>query len=660
MADKGASFPINIEGNAAQAAGEISSEVKSLRDQINSSTNSVRDMNAQIRNLKGTSDEVVKKKEELRAKVKLENEAISIATAALVTHNATLKESAAELELAKKKTEELAKVEEQKANALKEQAAVEAAALKKKNDELKAASIASEKHNQAIKNLGGPIQVANQKLETFKTVIGSGRGLMIGFSIAAAAAAAAFIGIGAAISATIGKIVNFSIVTADAARSAGLLRTASMNGNEQWGKNFGEQVEALARKVPTSIEEIDKLGLALGRNRIGGKLWVDTLNAVTQASSALGDQAGSKIEEFITRGKRLGNFHLDPLEMIGSGIDFKEVVTELAQQVGTTPDKARMALYQGRVKIGDGAQALRTVIERKFGGINLAQNMSLDNLGKKFRKLGNDLIKDVNITPLLESFDKLLNMFSLSEQSGQALKTLIGIFSNEFIGGVKDSTPIVEDLFLDLIISAQDLAITYFKVKKSLDEAFGDGPQKKFSVMKTLAEVVAAQFRIVADSVNFVAAAFADFPNAMKDIFGSDSKKMGEDLGDGLIKGIESKNDPAKKAIASLGTAIQESFADKMKIASPSKVFEEYGKNTAEGFQIGVEGKSASSKKAVEEIGNSAPLSGQSGQSRSMSPVQINITIEGGTAAASDKSVLNEMIRALNMALQSAGLPEAT
>jgi hypothetical protein len=43
-----------------------------------------------------------------------------------------------------------------------------------------------------------------------------------------------------------------------------------------------------------------------------------------------------------------------------------------------------------------------------------------------------------------------------------------------------------------------------------------------------------------------------------------------------------------------------------------------------------------------------------------MSPVQINITIEGGTAAASDKSVLNEMIRALNMALQSAGLPEAT
>jgi hypothetical protein len=39
-----------------------------------------------------------------------------------------------------------------------------------------------------------------------------------------------------------------------------------MNGNAQWGKNFGEQVDALALKVPTSKEKIDKLGMSLAKS----------------------------------------------------------------------------------------------------------------------------------------------------------------------------------------------------------------------------------------------------------------------------------------------------------------------------------------------------------------------------------------------------------
>jgi hypothetical protein len=40
-------------------------------------------------------------------------------------------------------------------------------------------------------------------------------------------------------------------------------------------------------------------------------------------------------------------------------------------------EQAKQALFEGRVKLADGAAALRAAVEKKFGGVNLRQMLSL-------------------------------------------------------------------------------------------------------------------------------------------------------------------------------------------------------------------------------------------------------------------------------------------
>ncbi len=77
--------------------------------------------------------------------------------------------------------------------------------------------------------------------------------------------------------------------------------------------------------------------------------------------------------------------------------------------------------------------------------------------------------------------------------------------------------------------------------------------------------------------------AISDLWEWVKEKFG----QLGEFISEGLAKGIELASAPIK-AVTGLADRIAGAFTGKMEIGSPSRLFEEYGENTAEGYRLGL------------------------------------------------------------------------
>lgn len=641
-----ASFALNLEGNAASGAKATADALTQLRASITASSVNIKELNAAQRALKGSSDEVVAAKNDLKAKLLAEQQALS---------NSTLESL---------KNAKALKTLDDAAKHLADEQAKLGAKTKALSD--------------AVSTAGGPVAALKAKLDALKEMSSGAGGKMALFALGTAAAVAAVVAIGVAIAHTLSDFSKFVIVSADAARSAALLRTAAVGGNETWGKQFGEQSDALSKKIPTARGDIDKLGISLTKSNIGGQLWVDSINAISQASAALGDDAGSKIKSFIDRSMVLGRpglFRINATELIGTGVTFQEVAASLASSMHVGVDKASSALRAGTVKLGDGAAALRGAVEKKFGKINLSQMLSLDNLSKKFSETLQDLTKGVNLEPLLKGVKEIAGMFDLSTTSGQALKQLVGIVGNDLVGAFTASVPLIKSFTYGLILGAQNVAIGYLTVRNSIRNMIG--PDALSSIGTLNLAVTAGKIAIVGlgIAVAGVGAALALITapllipvlliaGIVAAVYGAVEafEEFGPKIVDGLVSGLSKGAGKVKAAVASLASDVKSSFADALGIHSPSVVFAEYGKHTTEGFSKGVDSGSGGAQASVDSM-ISVPSVSRSGAS-SGAPVNVSIVINASGANAKDvasevssSGVIEQLTNGIMNALQGAGYP---
>jgi hypothetical protein len=656
-------FAINLEGNLEESAESGADAMEALRERITGGIASVKEMNGALRNLKGSSTEVAAAKNELKARIQAEQQAISAATVA------TLKAQKANGELGSS----VKKLADEK---------------KKLGQETETAKARTKALEAAVSTAGGPVAGLRDKISGLKDILGEGGagGKMAFLTLGAAAAVTAMVALTAAVVGTLVSLTKFVIGAADGARSARLLREAAVGGNAQWGKQFGEQVDALSKKVPTARADIDRLGISLSKSNIGGQLWVDSLNAITQASAALGDDAGAKIKEFIDRSMVLGRpglFRLNPQELIGTGITFKEVAAELATSMHWSVKKAQDELFAGRVKLADGAAAMRGAIEKKFGGINLRQMLSLDNLAKKLGETFDDLTKGVDLEPMLKSFKELAGIFALDSWSGQALKQIVSVFGNDFGGAVAGSTPLAKKFIYGLILGAQDITIAYLKTRNAIRGMIGPDTLKNADLLKTAVmagKVAIASIGVAAVTVGAVLAAAA-LPVAafalpfvilgaavygaiegVKELAKVDWSATGAAIVDGLTNGINAGWDRLKKAVQGLGEGIKSSFKETLGIHSPSAVFAKYGEHTTAGYEEGVGRGGAGAEKAVSAM-ISPPSGGGSGGGggRASVVVQVQINASGSNARevaaqVSSASVIEQLTKAVVDACHTAGI----
>lgn len=644
-----AKFSVVLDDQVSDPADEAARAVEALRERMASGERSVKEMNAALRRLKGSSEEVTKAKEQLKAKINAEKDSLSASQLAMLKMADTTKK-------ATEKTKELAK---------------QKGVAKEKSESLK----------HSTKNLKEQTDEGSAAMEKLAGVLS---GAILG---AITAAGAAVVGLAYG-------LARFITLGANAARSTNLMREA-FGGSAANGAALGSQIDLLARKVPTAKKELDALAGSLLKSGLEGQTFVDALNAISQANAALGDDAGGKLRELLERGKITKRFSIQGLgngfdELQGTGIQRDDVAAELAKSLKVSISEARAALAEGRVKLGDGAAAMRAAIEKKFGGLNLRKMLDLNVMSEKLKERFDSLTNKVDIEPLLRGFAKLGEIFDENTVTGASLKQLVTIMGDGFAKAVEASAPVVKKFIQGLIIGALQAGIAFLQLRNYLRRTFGDSEVlKNIDLLQTAlltGKVVVTAFALgvgalvaavvlgvqgvyafgeaVAGIGTRVWDAFKAFADFQSQILNLDWLGLGKSVIDGLISGLTAGVDKLGSAVKQIAEKVKGGFKDALQIHSPSKVFAGYGRNTVEGYQEGIESKTPDAAKALDAMAEkpAAGASTKAGGSGANVVVHmpVSISVPAGEDVAktlTDPSFLQQLTKALEDVLINAGVP---
>jgi hypothetical protein len=655
-------FPINLEGNAAEKSKEYASELEKLRQRIEGSTSSLKGMESAMKRLQAASVVDVAAARDLKTKIQEQKDTIAAASTQVLKLGTTYDQLADKAKRATKGSEDLAK---------------------------KTQSL-----DGAVRGASPNMAELSDKFSGLFDLLGSGASVLelagVGVLAIAAAAVAAAAALGAFAVASAVALAKFVVESQNAARAANLLRLAFV-GTDQNAANLGTQVDALARKVPTAKGELNKLATELAEAGFQGQTLVDTFNAMGQASSAGGDKAAAKIREVLDRGKLSGRTGLNAQELMGSGLKFDEVATALAEQMNIGVGKARMALLQGAVPLGDAAAAMRKAVETKFGAINASKMLDLGTQIEKFKEGLAGLAKDVKIEPLLQDLSQLFGLFSSSSSvTGGALKQLVTAFGSSFVDGVHEATPVAKAFIEGLVLGALKLYGMWLDLRIAVRDAFANNETLKkaqelagkIDTLGTVGKVAAGAMMALGIALGFVAvslalvmAALLAIPVAIglagySSVKGAKSfDKLGSSIVDGILSPLRSA-EGIDGAVTSFVDKLKGKLQTKLEMHSPSALMrDEVGHDTGRGIVVGtVEGLEDGVPEIARALDNMvSPPAGKGGAAGSANdnagaharPLEIHVHIGTPEAAKAfhEPSTYAQFLKVIEEALISAGIP---
>lgn len=667
-----ASFKLDLEGNTSEVSADMATQLEALRQKVGTGQDAIKQMSAALRSLRGNTDDVKDAKTQLKAKIDAMKDAVSGANLQLLKEGTTFEKLSAQ---SKKLAEEQKKLQE-------------AAKL----DAVKKSTANADAMGNAISAAGGPVAQLRSRLDSLKEIVGGSGGAMGAMTLVTAGLVAAIAALTIAAIAGIAAFVKWVVVGADAARSLNLMREAA-TGSAKNAANLGTQVDALAGKVSTSKEKINELAVALARTRLSGSAQVDTLNAVGRAADAMGDDVGNAIKGIITRGQLAQRIQINPFELQGTGLKFQDIAAQLAVQMKVGVKEAQAALFEGRVKLDDGARALRLAVEKRFGEINARKLLSLDSQVAKFKERLSALSSDVKLEPLLKGFDELGKLFDDSTVTGATLKQIVTLLGNEIGPAFQAVVPIAKGFIQGLINGGLDVAIAFFRVKNAITSTFGgkdvlggiDGMKVAMTVAKTIVYSFAVSLAAVGVVLATIGIAIYGAISATKAFVGAitgvwdaiKSTEWGKAIIDGLVSGITTGASVVVDAVKSLAAKVKSAFTGDLQIHSPSGLFKGYGYSLPAGGAIGVREGEPELTGAVKDMasraggaggGLGASAGGARGVQGGGAPVVLNLDLggihiiaQGGAneiqSKVSDPSFLGDLTDAIERLLQAHGIP---
>jgi predicted nucleic acid-binding Zn-ribbon protein len=468
LADAQAQFTIDLKGDLRSQSKEASSALSELRDKIKGNQSEIDGYKSALKALKGSSDEVKAAQAELKTK--------------LDAAKKSLEENKVSAQHLKDKLNELRAASRQQAAAAREQ---------KEH---------SEKLTRAMQMAGGPVAKMASLTNTYKEAMKTGYGpqiMMVGGVVAFTAACVA------AMVAIIGTTVAFfkwTVGTADAARSLNLLQEAAA-GSAENSAAMTSQIDAMARKVPTARDELQKLYQETYRlnnhTTMSGQAIQSTYEAIAQSSAAMGDEVGKQIGDLITRSKMLGVIRIGRMDVQGTGLDYeKDFVEPLAKAMNKAGpitaeamNKARAQLAIGGLKMEAGAQFVADAVNKRFGDINMRQMLSLGVMWTKLKETFVSFTRSINLDPLLKAVQHFFDMFKGENDVGTALKNIIDILGNQMVDSISKSGPKVEDFIKQLMADIENFTIDCLEGKDSLMDMFKVKPDDMLTNLKEVLEL---------------------------------------------------------------------------------------------------------------------------------------------------------------------------
>jgi hypothetical protein len=399
--EKEAVFRLKIEADAKTAV-ESTAALEDFRKAIDKSKTLIGQYAQTMRALRGSSDEVVSAKAQLKARIDAERDAISRNSLAILKLGTSYEQVAKKAKLTTESTKDV---------------------------------------KAAISAAGGPVAELSGRFASLKEILGGANTGLALSTLAAAAALAAFVALGVAVVAAAISLGKFVLESANALRAMGLQREA-VTGSADDAARMGRQVDLLATKLATPKEKLNELYISLRRtfdqSRVSGQGILDTFTAVASASAAAGDETGHALQEIIDAGKRAGRVGLNPQQLVGKGgPQFQDIAAALAKNLKVGLVAAEQMLLTYRVPIDAAAKAIKDAVETRFGALNAKKLLDIDVILAKFGENIQGLMKTLSESEgfqlFLSDLKSLGDYFSSTTASGQTMASALTTFG-ELIG----------------------------------------------------------------------------------------------------------------------------------------------------------------------------------------------------------------------------------
>lgn len=459
-----------------------------------------------------------------------------------------------------------------------------------------------------------------------------------------------------------------------------------------------EQMTGSAEAAQATWENINKIGNKLGISRASlvestNKLVLAGVEDQGELTSALetianiGSVKGlspEKFESIIQKSMSSGKFEVSTKALQGTGAKLTDVYEELGQRMGIGSKQVEEMIKKGQIKAGAGLDALKSVINKKLGGIAGKQALDLENQFTRMKDNLAKLFEDVNTGPFLEALSDMLSIFDQSTESGKTLKFLAETIFQGLFDTSKVVLPYVKDGFLRIENAVLRVYIAAQPVIKQLNDMFKNTDSADIKMMlQSVADLIEFVGMVVVKSVEYwilfqttvfgaissVGTAIGTFVahvvngfNIVKGIaeaFIVDFTSIGSRMIDGLVQGILGGATKAADAVKGVAQGAVNAVVGVLGIHSPSKVFAELGGHTAAGFAEGVDSGAPAAQSAMGDM-VAPPVSPKGGGgSMTMDVGGVSITINGVQGADQLAEVLPQQIALVfeQLALQMAGAP---
>ena len=496
--------------------------------------------------------------------------------------------------------------------------------LARQADAQKAAALASKKaameHKaagaalvQAAQAAGGPVGSVVGHLSALKAIAGAGgaAGIVMLLTAAVVGAVAAFLAYG--------------IAAADAARSSRLLSEA-VTGSAAGGRELEAVVGDLASRVPMARAKLADMARELVTARLQSRNMQLALSAMATVASVAGDGGAAKIRQIAEASAYAQKFMLGARDRFGefaslqgTGIKAADIYAALAASMKVSLEQAKTLLDSGGVTLKQGLEALDTATQMRFGATLAAQMRSLGPIADKLGESVRALFEGADIEPFLEALKHFADLLSQNSVIGQQLKAVIGATFSGVGSVISAVAPIAQAFFEGMILAGLALAIAFLKAKRALATAFGGDSKATVDWIgvavnagKVAALALGAAFVVAAASI-----AVAVGPmlllwsvvlkgyNIVKNMGWS---ALGGWIVDGIIGGFTKAAGLLVSSVSGIGELIKSVFTEKLAIRSPSRVFEMYGRYTAEGYAQGIDKGDGRVEEAVSSMSNARPV----------------------------------------------------
>lgn len=415
--------------------------------------------------------------------------------------------------------------------------------------------------------------------------LGASRAAMIVAAAGAAALTAAAAALTIVVVAGTLAIASWAVGLADASRAANLNRDAMAALHPEIAAVRGDY-RAITEATGVAGDRLDALTVSLTDAKVSAEDLPAALRAAALAEGALGQGGAATFIADIKAGKKaVGDF-------------------------------------------GDEAEAA-------FGGIVARKMRGLDAQGAKLRRRISDVFGGLNIDPVLDGLQTLVDLFDTSTASGQALQFLFESVFQPLIDGADEAAYTIEAFALGFEIGLVKAYLGAKPAIKAISEFFGfedTGLSDTLGLVTDVGELAAKVFLGFAIASGIVVAALLAVPAAgaalatgmalavaelahqaatifevltlpFKAAFdlvsGLSLADAGRNLVQGFVNAITGSGSAVIQAITGVvGSAIT-AAKHALGIASPSKVFAGLGEFTGEGFVEGVDDSAGDAHEAL-------------------------------------------------------------